>query len=34
MIAKARENFPLLSFETADVRALPYHDAFDAIANN
>jgi trans-aconitate methyltransferase len=34
MIAQARENFPLLSFETQDVCALPYDGAFDAIFSN
>jgi SAM-dependent methyltransferase len=34
MIAQARENFPLLAFETQDVCALPYHDAFDAVFSN
>jgi trans-aconitate methyltransferase len=34
MIAQARENFPLLPFETQDICALPYHAAFDAIFSN
>jgi SAM-dependent methyltransferase len=34
MIAQARENFPLLQFETRDVCALPYQDEFDAVFSN
>jgi SAM-dependent methyltransferase len=34
MIAQARENYPLLAFESHDVCALPYQDAFDAVFSN
>lgn len=34
MIAQARWNFPLLPFETHDVCALPYGEAFDAVFSN
>jgi trans-aconitate 2-methyltransferase len=34
MMARARENFPHLAFETQDVCALPYHNAFDAVFSN
>lgn len=34
MIAQARQEFPLLPFETYDLGALPYHDEFDAIFSN
>jgi SAM-dependent methyltransferase len=34
MIAQARENFPLLEFETRDLRALPYQAEFDAVFSN
>ena len=33
-VAQARHNFPLLPFETRDIRALPYHRAFDAVFSN
>jgi len=34
MIAGARRNFPHLRFEVADVAALPYWNAFDAVLSN
>jgi trans-aconitate 2-methyltransferase len=34
MIAQARENFPLLKFETVEIAALSYHSEFDAIFSN
>lgn len=34
MIAQARANFPALEFEVADVRALRFHDEFDAVFSN
>jgi SAM-dependent methyltransferase len=34
MIAQARENFPLLEFETRDLCELPYQDEFDAVFSN
>lgn len=34
MVAQARENFPALRFEVADVRALPYREEFDAVFSN
>jgi trans-aconitate methyltransferase len=34
MVATARQNFPQLRFEVADVTALPYQQQFDAVVSN